>query len=82
MKNDIRKATCLIIRKNSEYFVGTVLYSRDLRWSSSPWDAWRTRIRASAKSIHEKTGGEIMLFNPVAGQLREYRGENNQVAVT
>jgi hypothetical protein len=72
---DIRKRTCLIIRKDNEYLVGTILYSTDLRWSISPWDAWKTRIRAKAKSIAEKTSGEIMLFNPVAGQIREYRGE-------
>jgi hypothetical protein len=72
---DIRKRTCLIIRKDNEYLVGTILYSTDLRWSISPWDAWKTRIRAKAKSIAEKTSGEIMLFNPVAGQIREYRDE-------
>ena len=70
---DIRKRTCLIIRKDNEHLVGTILYSTDLRWSISPWDAWKTRIRAKAKSIAEKTSGEIMLFNPVAGQIREYR---------
>ena len=68
---DIRRKTVLIIRKGDEYLVGTILYSEDLRWSKSPWDAWKTRIRANARSIAEKTGGEIMLFNPVAGQLRK-----------
>jgi len=70
---DIRTKTCLIIRKNDEYLVRTILDTTDLRWSCSPWDAWRTRIRAKAKSIAEKAGGEIMLFNPVAGQIRAYR---------
>lgn len=68
---DIRKQTGLIIRKDNEYLVGRVIYTGELKWSSSPWEAWRTRIRANAKSIAEKTGGEIMLFNPVAGQLRK-----------
>lgn len=72
---DIRLETKLIIRKDNEYLVGTVMCSTDLRWSISPWDAWKTRIRAKAKSIAEKTSGEIMLFNPVAGQIREYRDE-------
>lgn len=71
---DIRRKTVLIIRKGNEYLVGTILYSEDLRWSISPWDAWKTRIRANARSIAEKTGGEIMLFNPVAGQLKVYSG--------
>ena len=68
---DIRRQTWLIIRKDNEYLVGRVIYTGELKWSSSPWEAWRTRIRANAKSIAEKTGGEIMLFNPVAGQLRK-----------
>ena len=71
---DIRKKTALIIRKDNRYLVGYVLWSDELRWSIYPWDAWRTRIRANARSIAEKTGGEIMLFNPVSGQIREYRG--------
>lgn len=70
---DIRRQTGLIIRKDGEYLVGYVLYTDELRWSISPWDAWRTRIRAKARSIAEKTGGEIMLFNPVAGQIRKMR---------
>ena len=68
--SDIRKATCLIIRKNSEYLVGTVMYSTDLRWSSSPYDAWKTRSRDRAENIARKTGGIVMLWNPVARQMR------------
>lgn len=68
---DIRGETALIIRKDGEFLVGRIIFSNELRWSRSPWDAWKTRIRANARSIAEKTGGEIMLFNPVTGQLRE-----------
>lgn len=68
---NIRLKTGLIIRKDGMYLVGRILYSKDLRWSASPWDAWRTRIRAEAMSVRDKTGGEICLFNPVAGQLKE-----------
>ena len=68
---DIRGETALIIRKDGEFLVGRIIFSNELRWSRSPWDAWKTRIRANARRIAEKTGGEIMLFNPVAGQLRE-----------
>jgi len=74
---NIRKQTCLIIRRGSEYLVGTILYSTDLRWSRSPWDAWRTRDREKAEKIAKVTGGDMMLFNPIAGQLREARyGQN------
>ena len=67
---DIRKETALIIRKDGKYLVGYVSYSHELKWSSSAWDAWRTRIREDAVSVRKKTGGEILLFNPVAGQMR------------
>ena len=67
---NIREQTGLIIRKDGMFLVGTVIYSRELKWSISPWDAWRTRIRARVKSVQQKIGGEIMLFNPVAGQIR------------
>lgn len=68
---DIRRETALIIRKDGEYLVGTVLWSTELRWSVSPWDAWKTRSREKALMVADKVGGEIMLFNPVAGQLKE-----------
>ena len=68
--SDIRRATCLIIRKNSEFLVGTVLYSDELRWSRSPYDAWSTRDREKAERYARRTGGIVMLWNPVARQLR------------
>lgn len=68
---DIRLLTALIIRKDGMYLVGKKLWSDELRWSDSPWDAWKTRIRAKARSVQEKVGGEIMLWNPVAGQIRK-----------
>lgn len=68
---NIRLATGLIIRKGPEFLVGTVLYSTELRWSGSPWDAWWTRNREEAEDIARVTGGDLWLFNPVAGQLKE-----------
>ena len=72
---NIRKQTCLIIKRGREYLVGTILYSTDLRWSRSPWDAWRTRDREKAEKLARVTGGDLWLFNPVAGQLREVQHE-------
>ena len=72
MKQDeLRRQTCLIIRKDGEYLVGTVLYSRELRWSGSAFDAWRTRDREAAKRIARITGGELVLFNPIIGKTME-----------
>lgn len=68
---DVRTKTGLIIRKGNEYLVGTIYLSTDLRWSISPYDAWFTRNLAHATIVAEKVGGEIMLFNPVVGRIRE-----------
>ena len=79
MKEDIRRKTCLIIRRGNEYLVGTILYSTDLRWSRSPWDAWATRDREKARMVAEKVGGVPVLFNPVAGQMKNRREDNERV---
>ena len=67
---DIRSKTGIIIEKDGEYLVGTILSSTDLRWSKSPWDAWITRQRENALKVAEKVGGNRELFNPVAGQMK------------
>lgn len=68
---DIRQATVLIVSKGNEFLVGTICFSTDLRWSISPWDAWTTRIRQQAEAVAKIVGGTVMLFNPIAKQLRE-----------
>ena len=70
MKDDIRKKTCLIIQRSGQYLVGRILYSTDLRWSGSPYDAWMTRNREQAERVARRTGGNVMLFNPVVKQIR------------
>ncbi len=70
MKDDIRKKICCIVRKNGEYLVGYVLWSEDLRWSASPYDAWKTRRKEKAEDVARRTGGIVMLWNPVVRQLR------------
>ena len=70
MKDEIRKQTCIIIRKNGEYLVGRILRSEDLQWSIYPYDAYRIRDREYAEMLARRTGGIMMLFNPVVGQLR------------
>ena len=68
---NIREQTRLIVRRGEDFLVGTILYSTDLRWSASPWDAWSTRNREKAEMVAKKVAGDLWLFNPVAGQLRE-----------
>jgi len=67
---NIRKETCIIIRKDGEYLVGTILFSTDLRWSWSPYDAWRTRRKEDAERVARKVGGEMVLFNPIVKQMK------------
>lgn len=75
---DIRKCTGIIISKNGQYLVGTILFSTDLRWSHSPWDAWATRSRDNARRVANRVKGQTMLFNPVAGQLKNIDLEGKQ----
>ena len=70
---NIRTKTQVIIKRGTEFLVGTILYSTDLRWSGSPWDAWGTRDMEKAEKVARRTGGDLWLFNPIAGQLREVR---------
>ena len=70
-RDELRRQTCIIIRRGREYLVGTILYSRDLRWSWSAIDAWRTRDRDAARRIVRITGGELVLFNPIIGKTRD-----------
>ena len=68
---DIREKTCLIIKKGSEFLVGTICFSTDLRWSIYASDAWQTRDKKIAEMVANKVGGEIMLYNPVINMTRK-----------
>lgn len=69
-RDEIRKKTGIIIRKDGEYLVGTILKSTDLRWSRSPYDAWSTRDREDAEMVAAMVGGEPVLFNPIVNQMK------------
>lgn len=68
MKEEIQKQTCIVIRRNGEYLVGTIVFSTQLRWSKNLYDAWRTRDREKAERVARRTGGIMVLFNPVLHQ--------------
>ena len=70
---DIRKKTVLIIKRGDKFMVARIMGSADLKWSTSPWDAWSTRRIEDAKRVARAVGGELWLFNPIAGQCREVR---------
>ena len=70
---DIRLETALVIRRDGDYLVGKIAYSNDLRWSNSIYDAWRTRNRVHARMVARRTGGDLVLFNPIVGQQKEIK---------
>ena len=69
--DNIRSKTALIIEKDGEYLAG--IGGIFQRWSLSPYDAWKTRKRDKAFLVAWKVKGNIMLFNPVVGQLKMWR---------
>ena len=71
MNDRIRRRTCIIIRKGNEFLVGVILKSTDLRWSTSPYDAWSTRDRGDAEMVAAMVGGKMVLFNPIVNQMKE-----------
>lgn len=70
---DIRECTVLIVKRGSMFLVGKIPYSAEFRWSDSAYDAWRTRKRETAENVARIVGGDLWLWNPVAGQLREVK---------
>lgn len=70
-RDDLRRKTAIIIRKNGEYLVGREIYDGPLRWSRDRYDAWRTRDRETARRIARVTGGVTVLFNPIIGRTME-----------
>lgn len=67
---DIRQKTCLIIKSGNLFLVGWNHFYNCFNWSTSYYDAWRTRDVEAAKRVVSKTGGKLFLFNPVVSQLR------------
>ena len=70
MKEDIRLQTRIIIRRGPEYLVGKIMGGPELRWSTSPWEAWGTRNREHAEAVARSVGGDLWLFNPIVGQIK------------
>ena len=66
----IRQKTCIVIRKNGDYLQGYILYSDDLRWSESPYHAWKTRNIEKARKVARRTGGIMVLFNPIINETK------------
>lgn len=70
MKDDIRKHTFCIIRKNGEYIAGRILGSSSVRWTIYAHEAAKTRNREKAEEIARKIGGIVMLYNDITRDIR------------
>ena len=75
---NIRKCTVLIVKRGSQFLVGRIPYSLEFRWSDSAYDAWSTRSREAAEDVAKLIGGDLWLFNPVVGQLREIKNKEER----
>ena len=71
---NVRLCTVLIIKRGAEFLVGRIPYTTELRWSRSPYDAWKTRKKEAAQAVAHIVGGDLWLWNPISGQLRELGG--------
>lgn len=68
--DELRRQTCIIIRKHGEYLMGASIWTSEPRWCASMYDAWRTRNKEAAKRMARPTGGVMVLFNPIVGQTK------------
>ena len=78
MKDDIRKHTFIIIRKNGEYLAGRVFYSEQLRWTIYAHEAAKTRNKALAARVAKAIGGTMMLYNDITRDIREMKEQNDE----
>jgi len=67
---DIREQTCIIIRKNNLYLQGKECFTNKPKWTQYRHQAWRTRKKEQAEGIAKAVGGVMVLFNPVADQMK------------
>lgn len=67
---DIREQTCIIIRKNKLYLQGKECFTNKPKWTQYRHHAWRTRKKELAAEVAKAVGGVMVLFNPVADQVK------------
>ena len=67
---DIRTKTCIIIRKNRLFLQGKECFTTKTKWTQYRHQAWKTRDKEMAAEIARKVGGVMVLFNPVADQVK------------
>lgn len=73
---DIRKSTCIIVERNGYYLVAADVFG-NIRWSRSPYDAYRIRQKMIAYKLAWRVGGSALLFNPIVGKTKSLNREVN-----
>ena len=75
MKDDIRKHTFIIIRKDGEYVASRMMRRKYIRMTIYAHEAAKTRDRALAEKVARAIGGTMMLYNDITLDIREMRKE-------
>jgi len=69
-KDRINRKTVIIIRKNRLWLKGRDMLTREIEWTSSPYEAWKTKDEAQAAEVAQRFGGIMVLFNPIINKKR------------
>ena len=77
MKDDLRKHTFIIIRKDGEYVASRMMRSNTIRMTIYAHEAAKTRDRELAEKVARAIGGTMMLYNDITLEIREFRKEQN-----
>lgn len=58
-----------VVKQGRQYIVAIPYKNtKYCRFSPSPYDAWMTRDREQAEEVARRTGGIMVLFNPIVNQ--------------
>lgn len=69
-KDRINRKTVIIIRKNRLWLKGRDMLTREIEWTSSPYEAWKTKDEEQAAEVARRFGGIMVLFNPIINKKR------------
>jgi len=78
MKDDLRKHTFIIIRKDGEYVASRMMRSNYIRMTIYAHEAAKTRDRALAERVARAIGGTMMLYNDITRDIREMKEQNDE----
>ena len=67
MTVDLRDYEEFVVRKGRLYMFSVT--DGYLRWTNSPYDAWRHKRRDKARMVAKRIGGRVCAFNPVTGEV-------------